>query len=603
MSMAQRLSSSIMNARSLSMLGALSTGNAGPLAGSVVWNLLGSPGNATRSGTGLLGRLTGTAGTAAEDLGGIAAPAALEAPAAIGATAMIPVIGAVVAGFLATAAGAEFLRQGQTQARKYQLGLANTIGGITNPSHQLNGIWSEVRGVGQEFNVDPNVAYDTARQLGTAGITDQPGAHGLKAALGTTLAFATQSNIDPSQAANLTSTLMVKGGQSAETVAQMFQVLAKQAALTNIPIAKMIDSFTTLEQITGGVNTSLAGVYGLAALQKAFGSATNVGQGMAPAMGAGGFQAITTAGILGVPLKTFENAQSNSAAMADLTAAWLQRQPGFGGKNTSDATLQAYSTVLQNTGLYDFTGVSDANRLQIMHGFANDAPGGFQAAAAKAARDKRMKLESMASYIIQGAKLSGDVTSDTSKAKLTIQYALAGLANQGTNLYNTIGGGNLGNAMNSGVNSGPEVPNLKKTLTHLSPKEIFGGAAAVAAIPVLGPGIAAAFLAAEGARAAAPHIADGVGQALHFLSAGDSYTPGRTIPQSTLLSPFNTPISTTSEGGTTTLAGTTNTINIDVSGTIHVDSKGIGVGHVVRQPGGARTHGPGGRSKFAIVPN
>jgi len=436
----QNLMGTVFSSRSMNMLSALGDGNVMPAmqsigasgfgmlrnmaagsfgtGGSPLRALFGGGATATNQET------AGEVGAAADpDVEGTLKSFGSQLEGVLGPLAKFGgVITGVVAGVAAVITGSVLLASAMNaNAANYRLGIQTSIanvGGVGNAS--ARDTWDVVMNKGHQYQYTPSVAFNTAKILGENGVMGLHGAAGIGHAMDTTLAFARQANLDPTQVAPLVGKLMQGGGRDALLVDKMFQALQVAATKANVPLARLVDSLKTLEDTTNGSGISLNGVASLAKDQNAVGMGMNIGSAVAPMMSATGSSAFAMAAMLtGGNMKQFMEAQGDPGKMLNLAGRFV-RQTGMGTREDNE---QMAINLAQTAGV-NMSGASRKSQITM----ADKMLAGYDWTAHP---DELKKLLSSGQNDAKAKDLAGNLVNIKDKTVLDFQYRLEELANHG----------------------------------------------------------------------------------------------------------------------------------------------------------------------------
>ncbi|MDE2103092.1 MAG: transglycosylase SLT domain-containing protein [Patescibacteria group bacterium] len=372
------------------------------------------------AGAGILSQVSGLAGA----MGGIgvAVEALIGGVAALGAAAIgINALGAsarqreqaLLAGVGGAAAGGT--TQGPTVG-----GVPETVAGL-NAAIGTRGSGSLLQQIYQQginyYAGTPGQVVQYAQALGGQGV----GQGNLVQDLAEAFALARVGGVDTNAAVGLTSTFAVQGQQNPQQIDRIFQQMWLAAEKANIPMTKLVDNISQLEQATNGAARSVFDVAGAIATQKLVGVSTYQPTMFAPMQTAVGANAIATAGLLGVGLDQFVSAQGNQAKLFDLVAQSIQGKFSGGQRlaNPNTTQLEMAAQVAQLSGV-DLSGMSSENVLQLMRLFFNATPNQAQNLARQYA-----SLKGTQSFAAQGAAVAQATTSEAQKKVSDLEYLLA----------------------------------------------------------------------------------------------------------------------------------------------------------------------------------
>jgi hypothetical protein len=410
---------------SMTTLGAFATGDLGSVGRTLASVFIDSIRSSPKAGGALAGSLVGdatsgasvVAATAGADAGATEAGTAVAGGGMAGAAMAIPIVGGIIAA-TAVALGSNAM---QTQVAQQRQALEATTAGNVSPRDLL----AKVLGSGKAFNYDEATALKTATTLGNAGVNGRQ----LGGALDSTFALARVGNMAPADAAGITSSLMVQGGQSTADLAKSVEMITQTVKDGRVPMSQFVASLQAVKQATGGLGLSVGGVAGLLATSSLYGNNVNAGGFLGPALGATGFQAITAESMLGVSPDTFAKAQSNPAMMSDLIANFSHKQ--FGAHPTTMQT-QILEGELQSVGLTNNAAAkTPADLTALIKALANQQPNAAQKQADKAASDATALLATNAA--IAARHLSENLVSAADQTAQDITYL-------GLTAFNAAGG-------------------------------------------------------------------------------------------------------------------------------------------------------------------
>ncbi len=336
----------------------------------------------------------------------------------------------------------------------YQLSGAQTsaIGETTAPQYQR---YFQAMNVGQAFNVDNGTAQRAALQMGLAGQTGQEvigprGDGNLANAL--SLSRVSGGQVTTDQAASLTSTLAVQGGNSSEQINRIFQDIVNGSRQAGQSVGKMVQSFGDFEDATNGARISVAG---LMAVQQLTGRSIDAGRLMAPIANATGTNAFRTAGMLGISVDQLVGMQvhGNVAGEYDALAAMAQRNKGTGSNVDKENVL----AMISNTGLVDTSKMSAANQLKLVQDLWNNDTHRAERDAGVIAASNSHQARSTHNMLQGTADATSAQVGAVGRGKIAGENLLAQAVEPGERLPHPFGGGNHGG---SAPGAGPSLPGL-----------------------------------------------------------------------------------------------------------------------------------------------
>ncbi len=281
----------------------------------------------TRSGGSVAAGLTRGAfdaagmGAAGDVVSGLARPVAgalgeLFAPVA-------GMLAAVGVGLGINAQSSHYFAEEQTLA-----GGVGSRGGAT-PSSELT--TAQQTGWGYLYHEKESVA--AARQLGDAGVDSSQ----LGGTLSASMALARVGGMDLGATTQL-SGQYARAGLSGSQISDTYAEMDQASRLTGVSLSRVTAALKELNQTAG---LGAIGVTSLVATQALAGPEINVGQALAPAIGAQGSQAIQMSAILGMTEPQFLAAQKNPAALWDAYAGVAKRfDKGSYGIDVAEQALQ-----------------------------------------------------------------------------------------------------------------------------------------------------------------------------------------------------------------------------------------------------------------------
>ena len=330
---------------------------------------------------------------------------------------------AILGGTAAAFTGSALLSRSQNaNAANYRNGLGASIsnlGGKGNASGQ--NAWDVAINTGESYMYDPNTSYNVARTLGESGVQGLNGARGVGAAMQTTMNFARQFNMDPQQLSQVTGNLMRNHDTTADAVDKMFQLIAKGAKNSTVPVAKLVDSLKSLTETSNGSTQSVNGIAALVKDQNILGAGANVGAGFGGMTGNTGYSAIVGAAMLtnGDVAKYNSETSKGVGNSMNLVRDYINRHnPGKGA--LGDAALIGQ---IQNIPGVDVSTWSRQAQLDFIH--KSEAGQDWTSTVGK------HELASYADSSAAGKKLALTLTTPMDQAMVHVQAAMDKLANHG----------------------------------------------------------------------------------------------------------------------------------------------------------------------------
>ncbi len=397
----------IGSTRSLNQMGAFASGEEGPLmvnmASLLAQHMLGTHNPIAAYHRGTRALATGAANAIkAPDLFGMPGGAAMgmgQQMMAASMERMLPIMlnplleGAILAGIVSLVMNNLMSKQITTDAN-----LRANVAGAQSISDPLR---DQLMHMAQnQFHYDKNTVFQTAMQMGTAGVN----AKQMPDAMKLTLAMARLTGQQPSQIGQMTSTMMVEGGKSVDQVKDAFLNMRDAAEKSNVPLSKMIDSFNTLSQATGGAAVNVAG---LAQLQAQLGPGINAGNLISPLVGSFGFQSMLQSNMLGVPLSQFVNDQQRPEKLMSLVGNFSKDM--FGGQNTLQ-NQEFLGGMLNSMGLLNTNGIPPNLLRPLMSSLISGNMADFQKAAKGVSSYEKANPEAGKTFEQQMADLAGGET-------------------------------------------------------------------------------------------------------------------------------------------------------------------------------------------------
>jgi len=282
----------------------------------------------TRSAGGLMaGGIQGAAnaagmGATGDLVGGLARPL----------MSMLGEFAAPLAAVVAVGAGGLAVNAQQAHYAQEQQSLSGAVGTTTGatPLSELR----TVQNAGWNYLYGEKDSVAAANQLGQAGVLSNQMPGGLNDAM----ALSRISGLDLGQTTDLTGGLM-KAGASSTQVGDTYASLDEAARHSGVSLDRLVTSLKTLQQAAGA---SQLDVNGLAAAQKLAGSNVQVGQALAPLVGATGTDAMQQMAMLGLNPAQFAQAQAHPQVAWDAYASVAKRYDiGTYGTQTAESALQA----------------------------------------------------------------------------------------------------------------------------------------------------------------------------------------------------------------------------------------------------------------------
>jgi|GEM_PF-3730286 len=511
---------SIFNSRSLSQLGALAYGNAGPLGRNLIFGGIqqaftgrSTVGGVYQSGLSAIRMLRGSSSAAGSatlaQAGGDAA--AIEGAGGAGLVeGMLGILGGIAALSVAVVGvgviGEEIYNKIHTAAHvtAYDLraGTPNPAGmspaGAMDLVNQLGG----TGGAAQNYWYHSSTAMALAKQLELAGVS---GTKNLVGGARATFSLGRAIGADDSgipALGTLTGVLMGKQGLSVDQTTMVFQQLVRQGKTFGVSIDKLIESFTSLEQASNGVALAVggpdSGISGLASISSLLtknvtgGAGINVGDLMSPVMSATGTSAIQDAALLfGGDMSKFLGAQigingkgGHPDQMFDAIGRYLRTtNPG------RDATSREVSLgMIQNLGLTGISNLAPQQQLQLIDLWLKGKDKQAEALAAKF--QKGEGLGSAQSWQQTMADAAGQQVDHLNKIKIAAEAASVTLGTLHHDLQDILGavqpGGSSSDSPNDTTLHNPNFKNVQlpnqiphgaqeATASHGSPGYLMGG--------------------------------------------------------------------------------------------------------------------------------
>jgi len=220
----------------------------------------------------------------------------------------------------------------QAHYAQEQQGLSGAVGTLTGatPLSELR----TVQNVGWNYLYGEKDSIAAANQLGQAGVLSNQ----MPGALNDAMALSRISGLDLGQTTDLTGGLM-KAGASSTQVGDTYAALDEAARHSGVSLDRLVKSLQTLQQAAGA---SQLDVNGLAAAQKLAGSNVQVGQALAPLVGATAGDAMQQMAMLGLNPAQFAQAQAHPQVAWDAYSRLAkQYDVGTYGTQTAESALQA----------------------------------------------------------------------------------------------------------------------------------------------------------------------------------------------------------------------------------------------------------------------
>ncbi len=282
----------------------------------------------TRSGAGLIeGGIQGAANAA-----GMGATGDVLAGLARPLMAMFGEFAAPLAAAAAVGAGALAVNSQQAHYADEQQSLSGAVGTTTGATPLS--VLRSTQNVGWNYLYSEKDSVAAADQLGQQGVQ----ANQIGGGLNDAMALSRISGVDLGQTTDLTGGLM-KAGASSTQVGDTYAALDEAARHSGVSLDRLVKSLQTLQQAAGA---SQLDVNGLAAAQKLAGSNVQVGQALAPLVGATGTDAMQQMAMLGLNPTQFAQAQAHPQVAWDAYASVAKRYDiGTYGTQTAESALQA----------------------------------------------------------------------------------------------------------------------------------------------------------------------------------------------------------------------------------------------------------------------
>jgi len=245
---------------------------------------------------------------------------------------MLGEFAAPLAAVVAVGAGGLAVNAQQAHYAQEQQALSGAVGTTTGatPLSELR----STQNVGWNYLYSERDSIGAANQLGQAGVLSNQ----MPGALNDAMALSRISGLDLGQTTDLTGGLM-KAGASSTQVGDTYASLDEAARHSGVSLDRLVTSLKTLQQAAGA---SQLDVNGLAAAQKLAGSNVQVGQALAPLVGATGTDAMQQMAMLGLNPAQFAQAQAHPQVAWDAYASVAKRYDiGTYGTQTAESALQA----------------------------------------------------------------------------------------------------------------------------------------------------------------------------------------------------------------------------------------------------------------------
>lgn len=347
-------------------------------------------------------------------------------------------IGAIAGGAALGISEQHATTQTGAEGLAYQLSGAQTspIGETTAPQYQR---YFQAMNVGQAFNVDNATTQRAALQMGLAGQTGQEvigpqGDGNLANALA--LSRISGGQVTTDQAASLTSTLAVQGGNSSDQINRIFQDIVNGSRMAGQSVGKMVQSFGDFEDATNGARISVAG---LMAVQQLTGRSIDAGRLLSPIANATGTNAFRTAGMLGISVDQLVGMQvrGNVAGEFDVLSAMAKRNRGTGSNVDRENVL----AMISNTGLVDTSKMSAANQLKLVDDLWKNNIHGAEKDAGVIAASNAHKAQSTHHMLQATARATEAQTGAVGRGKIAAGNLLAQAVEPGERVPHPFAGG------------------------------------------------------------------------------------------------------------------------------------------------------------------
>jgi len=349
-------------------------------------------------------------GAAGDVVSGLARPVA----GALGEL-FAPVAGALAAvgvGLGINAQSSHYFAEEQTLA-----GGVGSRGGAT-PSSELT--TAQQTGWGYLYHEKESVA--AARQLGDAGVDSSQ----LGGTLSASMALARVGGMDLGSTTQLSGQYAragFTGSQISDTYAEMDQA----SRLTGVSLSRVTAALKELNQTAG---LGAIGVTSLAATQALAGPELNVGQALAPAIGAQGSQAIQMSAMLGMSEPQFLAAQRNPAQLWDAYAGVAKRYDR--GTYGTDVAEQA----LQTAGL-DLSSLKGPDAAAVVQRLVSQGPKAAEDYYASLQTKEKAHPETGTTFDQKGVDAANRQTAATEKAAIALEQWTAAVIRANGQLNNS----------------------------------------------------------------------------------------------------------------------------------------------------------------------
>ena len=339
-------------------------------------------------------------GAAGDVVSGLARPVAgalgeLFAPVA-------GVLAAVGVGLGINAQSSHYFAEEQTLA-----GGVGSRGGAT-PSSELT--TAQQTGWGYLYHEKESVA--AARQLGDAGVDSSQ----LGGTLSASMALARVGGMDLGSTTQL-SGQYARAGFSGSQISDTYAELDQASRLTGVSISRVTSALKELNQTAG---LGAIGVTSLAATQALAGPEVNVGQALAPAIGAQGAEAIQMQAMLGLSPQAFLQAQRRPDQLWDAYAGVAKRYDR--GTYGTDGAEQA----LKTAGL-DLSSLKGPDAAAVVQRLVSQGPKAAEDYYASLQAKEKAHPETGTTFDQKGADAANRQTAATDKATIAVEQWTAAM--------------------------------------------------------------------------------------------------------------------------------------------------------------------------------
>jgi hypothetical protein len=337
-------------------------------------------------------------------------PGMMDAIPALGPA--VGVGGPIAAGAAIASGGLLWLGGQQADLRRQMAVLSSaTVGGPALGSAGALTRQSVAYSIAKDMGFDPAQGMNMMQTLAQGGV----GFGSISNNLRNSMLLAGPNQLDPNKVAELTATLSTSGGMSAGDINKLYQQLPQIARESGQSLNQLVDSLKVLSKSATGAARDVGG---LAAVQHLLGgsSGINAGQLMSPVLGATGANALAASALLGMSPNAFLAAQSSKGGTAQIwdRISGLARQMDQGPSGTF-----VTEALLQQTGLLDMSSLPANKQADVVRLLAQGKTGQAQALAAQ--YDKGASVTDAASSYQKAAKSMQDLTSQTDRAKQSLQ--------------------------------------------------------------------------------------------------------------------------------------------------------------------------------------